>query len=249
MKRFGNSTAFCSLILLGAAGCSSDSEVDIGDARTGERLTDYAATWEGYAEAYAFSDGSDKVRLELDSQGRGTLQVGDSPLVALDAEAGSKPPGFSQRSVGAGPQYPIEANVQEKRLRFQANPEDGFRDWCEAQPPVLYAAEHPGAYSCSPRVSLQGLADTSEICEVIGSGETVYCLAPATCWFVCECTEHRCTSEGDPVEKAWKLEAFGLLTGSSPQTLFDGVLTDGGETLEGTLVMMDQPITLRLQRQ
>ena len=85
--------------LLAAAvfGCSSKSDVDIGDDRSaslGASQSDYAGTWEGYAEAYTFLDDTDRVRLTLDSTGNGTLELGnDRPgLPAPDPD--SAPPGW-----------------------------------------------------------------------------------------------------------------------------------------------------------
>jgi hypothetical protein len=60
-------------------GCSSSHKVDIGEgheptAVSGESLSDYAGVWDGYAEAFTWDDGTDHIRITLDSAGTGTLQ-------------------------------------------------------------------------------------------------------------------------------------------------------------------------------
>ena len=71
------------------AACSDGNPVDLGHREA--QLSDYAATWDGYAEAYTFREGSsDRVRITLDATGVGTLEVGDAPLdpVPTDPEVG-----------------------------------------------------------------------------------------------------------------------------------------------------------------
>jgi hypothetical protein len=61
------------LLVVLAFGACSNNKADIGDgtaiSKLGENLSDYEGTWEGYAEAYTFSDKSDKVMLMLDTNG------------------------------------------------------------------------------------------------------------------------------------------------------------------------------------
>ena len=61
------------------AACSDGNPVDLGHREA--QLADYAASWNGYAEAYTFPEGSsDRVRITLDATGVGTIEVGDAPL-------------------------------------------------------------------------------------------------------------------------------------------------------------------------
>ena len=60
--------------------CGGEGPVDIGNDVTGERLEDYVASWDGYAEAFDFGDGSDRVRIELDANGEGSLTWVIPPL-------------------------------------------------------------------------------------------------------------------------------------------------------------------------
>ncbi|HEY4392953.1 MAG TPA: hypothetical protein VGP64_02775, partial [Polyangia bacterium] len=74
-------------LVLSAAGflgaCSGNTPVNIGNtSMIGAQLSDYAASWDGFAETYTFSpDGSDRVRLTLDASGQGTLEIGDAALL------------------------------------------------------------------------------------------------------------------------------------------------------------------------
>src|SRR6476659_3835989 len=71
------------IALLGAStGCGSDGgKVDLGNdnvAKTGEKLSDYAGDWKGYAEAFHFDDGTDTVAIKLDRHGNGVIEVGEA---------------------------------------------------------------------------------------------------------------------------------------------------------------------------
>src|SRR5262252_388327 len=66
--------------ILAAVGCGESRAVDLGKSAKpgllGASLTDYQGDWDGYAEAYKWTDGTDLVRLHLDGNGHGALQVG-----------------------------------------------------------------------------------------------------------------------------------------------------------------------------
>src|SRR5262245_9474401 len=65
---------FAALMLLSVACSGGDPTV----TTSGNQVSDYAATWDGYAEAFTFEDGSDRVRLTIHANGEGTIEVGDS---------------------------------------------------------------------------------------------------------------------------------------------------------------------------
>jgi hypothetical protein len=240
-----NSSAFVVALALVAVGCSSDSDVDIGDgqnaARTGEALTDYAAVWDGYAVAYKFADGSDKVRLVIDAEGKGRLTVGD-PLPSPTYEAGSTPPAIA--SIVPGFAFPVQsAKVEAARLRFGVGLNDAIKPWCEAQPPVPFDPSYPEVYSCMRDFAV--LQDDN-VCKAYDTGEVVNCDARIYCSFVCECSAESC-SVGDS-------SAFDMTRGSgSPMpaatATFDVALADEGSVLEGLLVLPLERIDVRFQRQ
>src|SRR5205823_5394415 len=107
-------------------GCSGGS-VNIGNTNAvGSKLSDYAASWDGYAEAYTFMpDSSDRVRLTISADGHGTVEVGDTALLPppTDPNVGYPSPGQPQfdgyslnSGLSGGALYPIYApRVQESR--------------------------------------------------------------------------------------------------------------------------------------
>lgn len=131
--------------------CSGGGAVNIGNTNAvGSRLSDYAATWDGYAEAYAFMpDGSDHVRLTIGSSGQGTLEVGDQSLLApaTDPTVGY-PPGAPMQADGLG--YPLstglsegvlfpiyDAQIQTDRIQVGFKPNDLYASWCALQTPTV----------------------------------------------------------------------------------------------------------------
>jgi hypothetical protein len=233
------------IALLGAStGCGSDGDkVDLGDdkvAKTGEKLSDYAGDWKGYAEAFHFDDGTDAVAIKLDRQGNGVIEVGEAdPLPPPTADeiyppmAGTSkghPDPFEVELVIqhliSGYSYPISgAKVESKRIQFQSSTAEVLRDWCELQTPVLDEANtEEEQFMCSPNLSTGFGPDGCSLGDM-----TVPC-AKLACKNVCACTKSSCEpSGGDDVE-------------------FDAALESDGEELVGTL-HADDRITVRLMRQ
>jgi hypothetical protein len=85
MDQWIKQSVLCGAMGLGVlgTGCGSDDSVNMGDGEIGydkSSLASYAATWEGYVEAYTFPSGSDKVRVVLDRDGNGHLEVGEGNM-------------------------------------------------------------------------------------------------------------------------------------------------------------------------
>src|SRR6478752_1246764 len=154
MNRLARNSALLAAVLSTGWACSAVNEpVDIGDCYTGEHLEDYAAEWEGYAEAYNFADGSDKVRLKLDASGNGTLEIGNSPAlpIATDPNVGypasyKSDSSFEQFTyLFPGFAYAVDtATVESARIRFTLNPWQIARDWCEMQTPYDIHSQDSG---------------------------------------------------------------------------------------------------------
>ena len=119
----------------------------------GAQLSDYAASWDGYAEAYTFlPDGSDHVRLTIDANGQGTLQVGDAALLApadrserrLSAGScgGQSPlwPEIARSGIlNEGVLYPLHApRFRPSRIQAGLKPNDYYAAWCALQTPVPF---------------------------------------------------------------------------------------------------------------
>ncbi len=246
----------CTAGTLGA--CSSDKPVNIGNTAIGSELSDYAATWDGYAEAYAFQpDGSDRVRLTLDASGHGTLEIGNTallspptdPNVAFPKNAtGSVVPSPGSGSLAEGFLYPVyAADVQADRIQLGVNPGDLWAVWCALQTPVMYQAidEQTGTlqtiYGCldpttaTPPGGGCVMVDPDGGTTPIDCGKTVLCDGPD---LACSCTATACTSV--PV-------AAGLTAVQYPIEL-DGALDSTGTMLTGTLTL-GTGLTVHLTKQ
>jgi hypothetical protein len=146
-------------LLAPALGCSSAGSVNIGDTQNlGGKLSDYAATWDGYAEAYTFQpSGTDNVHLVLDAQGNGTLQVGNDallpaptdpnvgypPNVNIDPKA---PAALPPSTLKGGVLYPVYATqVQSDRIQLGLKPLDYYQAWCALQTPYYVLQGYMGA--------------------------------------------------------------------------------------------------------
>jgi hypothetical protein len=222
------------IVALGASvGCGSDggnAKVDLGNdkvAKTGEKLSDYAGDWHGYAEAFNFNDGTDTIKIKLDAHGKGVIEVGEAnPLPPpeadeyyppLDDNNGAPSDPFVVERVTqqlvSGFSYPISgAKVESKRIRFESSTGEVLREWCELQTPVLCA---PNGFSTGP-----------DGCSL---GDMPVPCAKLACMRVCACSKTSCESS----------------TGTSVQ--FDAALESDGEELVGTLAVGDR-ITVRLSR-
>jgi len=255
--------------LSAAWACSAENTpVDIGDGQTGERLQDYAAVWEGYAEAYTFADGSDKVRISLDSLGNGTLQIGDSPALPIATDPNvAYPPGASNFASFAsfsnlfpGFAYTVDtATIESARIRFTLNPWQVERDWCELQT-TTYDSRSSGSGGTGGGGASGGSGGLGVGDEVPpgywvgpdsgGYGLSRYrCTARTTanaderfwiCWLgVCSCDEQGCTNYAPP---------SGAL---ATRVMLDAALANGGNSLVGTLkngVQNQNSVTVRLKR-
>jgi hypothetical protein len=229
----------------GLGACSSSPDVNIGDP-VGAALTDYAANWDGYAEAYQFQDQSDRIRLVVDSSGVGTLQVGDSAAVppATDPDAAYPPNAASQpgkdRLTGpidlyAGFGYPLHGTrVEDSRIRLGVDPKDLYATWCALQQPVLDTVN--GGYLCVPN---WGFSYTETGCTQTNptTQETVQvdCAKLSLCEIAmaCTCTASACVAASTP---------------DSPPIQLDAALNANGTELTGTLVINGQRITIRMHR-
>lgn len=227
-------------VLAAVSGCSSKDEVDIGDenaAKTGERLSDYADVWEGYAEAYEFADGSDKLRIVLDAEGNGSLVVGDSAEPVVDAEHPWRP---GQDGLVPGFRYTVRAaSVAASRLTFSAQRSESFADFCELQTPFPADPRMPDAYFCVPRG--ENGFDDKDTCWIRVEGEEkryLDCALYEACTGTCQCTSTGC---GIPQRSTDDSGYFSQM---------DASLTDGGDVLTGTFVpWAEVRVTVRLERQ
>jgi hypothetical protein len=221
------------LTLAVAPACSnSNGSIDIG-RNVGNQLADYAASWDGYAEAYNFSDSSDRVRITLDESGQGALVVGDQAAPAplqLD-DPNLNPVDINPVSgLVAGVSYRVVgAHIAQKRIQLGINLNEQYRSWCAAQPPICTGE------SCNclpPNFNAQCGAGSSCLVTNVDTGETstvssakLYLCAAVQ---VCACTTLGCSIGG-------------------PTALFDAALDNAGTELVGSLVLGER-VTVRMSR-
>jgi hypothetical protein len=232
------------LLALTAAACGSQNDspkLNIGETEVlGEQLSDYAATWEGYAEAYEFGSDDqygDNLYLTLDENGVGHLRVGNAPLAPPATDpSGVYPPSVVSFNFGSSPSigfpsgvdYPIHnSGVSAHRLRFEILTGNALDTWCPLQTP--YEDTTTGSYQCLPNA-----ARTNNNCSINDDGIIVGtdCFTVAMCLYAraCDCDAESCwATPGDTVT-------------------IDATLEDNGETLSGTLLIGEERVTIRMTR-
>lgn len=222
--------------------CSDGGAVNIGNTTSlGAQLSDYAATWDGYAEATTFSDGSDHVHLTIDASGQGFLVVGDSaPLPAPTDPTVGYPPGagneFQTGSINPpfpGFPYPLHAAaVDSDRIQVGIDLNDAYSAWCAIEPPVAVTTNPnggDGGYGCAPSFTKIDHPNPDGSCTLYaadGTIETADCGWLTLCWLgpVCTCTATACSATLTP---------DGMPVTQYPGEL-DGALDSTGTTLTAT---------------
>jgi hypothetical protein len=254
-KRIGFKLMLLLPVFYGFNACG-DGKVDIGN--TTAQLSDYAAGWDGYAEAATFpTGGSDRVRLQLDAAGQGTLRLGDAALLPPPTMAAGGyllPPGGAAGATGTqdefrdGFEYPVhDARVETGRIRFGIDPLDLFAAWCALTPSYPNAAE-PSGYGCGTGAGVssadgcafEDVSQTPNVSIPVDCGIYQMCRGPG----VCTCTASACAGHVTPAPGG---------TLDNYQVLVDGAIESDGVSLTGTLAIKDgstvsQRITIRLQR-
>ncbi len=212
-------TALLSGLVVLAFGCSNGGTFNIGN--TGNQvpqLGDYVGSWDGHAEAWSFGpDGSDRVRVTIDADGTGTIQVGATTLPAATDPDVVYPPGAIGGSCAAtgclweGFPYPTHlTRVEAGRLQFGIDQLDIFSGWCALQPPVQQYNSppgggaltiDPGVYSCAPNeaTSTINLPDGGMECTFVGPDggvQTIDCNKQILCqeYLPCICSQSGCVS-------------------------------------------------------
>ena len=243
MQHSKKSKLLLPLVMLASA-CGGEP-VDIGDdraVRTGETINDYAAEWVGYAEAHTFWSGSDVIRITLDEDGEGKLEVGVAAPVppATNPDVGYPEGERDDRTVG--PNFPavtlrsgfsytvLGAVVEDRRLRLGIDLHEFYDGWCEIQTP--YPSDAPGTYNCIPGTS-GGYDEGQCYQDDPETGDRIYldCGKIGMCLSnVCSCTAERCDAT------------------SESSVRLDAALESDGDELEGTLTVGDN-VTVRMMRQ
>ena len=249
-----------------SAGCSDDT-VNLGDSKpdgrdvqnVGASLIDYSGSWEGYAEAYKFNDDSDRVRLTIGADGVGYVVVGDAaapPTPEADKRYPPPPPGWMPQLERPEEQYSfgrllsgfhysvVGASVANKRIQFHLSEGELYEEWCSLRTPIAVEQSMTSisadggvsvtvasvGYFCGPqayRCDHTGCYSQSETLENIRVDD-----AQLTCADHCDCDANSC----------------GASASSNPTDLFDAALEQDGDKLVGTLVLLQDRVTVRLTR-
>lgn len=235
---------FTASTTLALTACGDPASLDVGDEKgqVGAALTDYAAQWDGYAQAFAFpGDESDRVRIVLDEEGNGTIRFGNEVLFgeATDPNAWypptyQLPTGESRFGVRTGFEFPISgAVVENARLKFSFDPDALMSSWC-----ALQANDPSVGWTCGERSFSQSWNTGTAVCSYSSGQPPVHhelpCARAVQCVGSCSCDESGCHTR-DAMQDA----------------TFDAVQSDEGETLIGTLLipsLNDTRLTVVLSR-
>jgi hypothetical protein len=218
------------LALVGAAlGCGTKT-VDIGDDRDpaliGSSLSDYQGIWIGHVELAAWNDGTDAVRLQLDAQGNGVLEVGLGPELEPPVAQDAYPRYFDYMATYSyliGPitgfSYPIAgAVVESKRIRWATSTAELYREYCDLQTPTF--VNEASGYNCTGYSTYSGGGPTC----TVSTGEVTDC-DWLMCMSACTCDETSC--------HAWMLD--------EPHDIrMDAQLESDGEELVGSFQIPDE---------
>jgi hypothetical protein len=253
------------LVAASMLACSGGGPVSLGNnaAKTGETLSDYGASWDGYIEATMLASGSDRIRLQLDETGNGWLQLGDIPLVDPPTDPNAPYPndpnypqffpfGEPDDFVHEGFRYTVKnAVVEEKRIRISIASYEFYNQWCELQ--TSYPNSDPNgspAYACAPPSSTGFQSNgncyigTPVIDPSLPHGTNA---VPGP-----NSTEVNCTQfnycEGPVGKTPCTCSADGCVSTDNTVLTLDAALDNNGEDLTGTLVD-SYDYTVRLSRQ
>lgn len=247
-----------SAVVLAAAGSGcSQGTVSIGDqqpatqAKTG--LAAFAANWDGYIEAYNFTDGSDRVRITVNNDATGTARFGNEELWPAATDPNTKyPPNFPQYltifpptplppAVWDGYNYNLKGlRVEAERIRGSSWSQDIFGGWCALQTPNPTVSGQTYPYSCAPTCGYIAIGSPQ---QPGGPSDTCYTFDPCP---TADPTDWQSANAPFPCER---LTLCGLqcvcdatscaltnLSGTDDVTL-DAALDDTQQTMTGTLAL------------
>ncbi len=248
-------TALLSGLVVLAFGCSKGGTLNIGNSGGKDpQLADYVGSWDGHAEGWSFgSNCSDRVRLTIDAQGAGTLQVGDTtlapatnPNLEYPPGAAGFPPNDPANELWEGFPYPTHlTRIEAGRLQFGVDTFDIFSAWCALQTPdEVYCT--PNYLPGENRAATIDLPDGGTECTLAASDganpQTIDCGKLQFCIGVhpCDCDQSSCASRSPDVGATAPAQYF-----YNWDTGLDAQL----ESMTGTLVVdVAERVTVHLTR-
>jgi hypothetical protein len=241
--RFTSRKATCVLMLSALSACADNAEIiDLGDdtppSALGASLVDYAGTWDGYVEAFSFSDGSDRIRVRLESDGTGVLEVGDSEQSPAPTKEDVQTAVFAYYQNGPAPAFDYaisEARVEDQRIRFSLASKQNLDKWCALWTPMLgIQTTGEPLYSCLPVPGALFTGD--QMCKLndLDEAQSVPCGSESCAW-LCHCGPDTCSADYD-----------GKPSGND--LVFDATLEQDGDKLVGTLKYLMSGFAVHLTR-
>jgi len=265
MEKLGLNPKFFAVVLVAAATGCSQGTVGIGDQQPSAQqktgLAAFAATWDGYVEAYTFQDNSDRVRIAISELGTGTIRFGNEDLWPRATDPNVKyPPSYPQYSAPRPTELPtvwdgVNYNfnglrVEAERIRGSSWSKEVFGDWCALQTSNPTSPGQQFPYTCAPTCGdivvgppqQPGPSDTCytfDPCPIDNPSDLTGANVPFPCerlelTLVCACDANNCTLTN--------------ASGTDDITL-DAALEDVQQTMTGTLVLGGTNYTVRLKRQ
>ena len=258
--RNGMRALLASAVMLVPLACSDQDPVQV---YTGNQISDYVATWDGYAEAYQFEDGSDRIRLRIGADGHGSIQVGDMALLAHPVDPAAAPWNWLSGNalvtrLKPGFLYPLyDPRVETARLRLGASFRDLYGEWCATQTPYRREVSDPAEYYCVPNGegNIVASADGTTCTTTDGLGQpmSIDCMTVVACTFPPPC-DHLTGGCGDSAGLLCPCDASScsipaVVPGQYPVQI-DAALEADGSRLSGTFLASDGTrFTIRLTRQ
>lgn len=140
-------------VVLISSACSG-GEVDIGDeanstAGNGSKLSKFAGSWDGQIDLWQADSGSNRVRIELDAEGQGSVRFGDLPIQSASDHPYANDQSFPNSDLPSNDPietaiYPVhEPVVDAGTLEFFVELGDLFDAFCAAQVNVTPKCDNP----------------------------------------------------------------------------------------------------------
>lgn len=227
-----------SACMLAAIGCGAEGRVPLGKSEPpavlGASLTDYEGAWDGYVEAHKWDDQTDFVRLRLNGDGRGVLQIGAPNTPPPDIFEGADPGIPHDKpwlwSLQPGFDYEVEgALLTSRRIQLGTSSTLLYAEWCNGFEPVA-DAQGEESFSCLPNVGWSHEEGDPEGCRLMDADRTPVSCLDLSCWHVCQCNESECS------------------VGVVSDVVIDAALMAEGDELAGTLLIGGERYNVRMQR-
>jgi len=242
------------------SGCSQ-SKVSIGeepDAEVKTGIDAFAGNWDGYIEAYSFNDGTDQVRITVNSDETATIRFGAHELWPPPTDPNvTFPPDFSSYvnnsipDVWSGFSFSLnDVHAEDTRLQATAASNQVFVEWCKLQPSheTNLDATLNQPFSCADCPGWVASTDSSaciippeSACPTRVGGTETAVTADESEWVNCLGErETLCQTYFDATGIAGicRCDASGCaLSNPAQNVVLDIALQDNRQTLTGTLVL------------